>query len=72
MIKDNNEVSVDINWDGFKFEFIVKKSESITMYMMHQCGFQILNSKMEGRDIPTDKVPEEVIDLLCDHLMEDL
>ena len=52
MIKDNNEMSVDIDWDGFNFEFIVKGSESITMYAMHRCGFQILRAKMEGKEIP--------------------
>lgn len=72
MIKDNNEMSVDIDWDGFNFEFIVKGSESITMYAMHRCGFQIMQAKMEGKEIPTDNVPEEVIELLCDHLIENL
>jgi hypothetical protein len=42
------------------------------MYAMHRCGFQILQAKMEGKEIPTDNVPEEVIELLCDHLIENL
>jgi hypothetical protein len=69
MNKDNNTLSIDVLWDGLQFDIVIKKSESMTIYGMQKCGFQILEAKVNGSPLSIEDIPDGVTELLLDQFV---
>lgn len=64
MNKNGNTFLVDIYWDGLRFDVLIERSESMTLHGMRECGFQVLDVKVNEQTIKVEDIPNPVTELL--------